>query len=81
MFENSIDQKLQALSDTVDRGFEALDKRFESIDKRFEATDTRIEAADTKFESIDNRLDRIEVDVATILTTLRAMQNNQALVN
>ena len=67
MFENNIDQKVQALSDTVDRGFEALDKRFE--------------ATDTKFESIDSRLDRIEVDIAAILMTLRAMQNSQSSVN
>ena len=68
-------QTVNAQLRTIEHNFDQkIQEQSNNIDRRFEAVDRR-------FESVDNRLDRIEVDVATILTTLRAMQNNQASVN
>ena len=62
--------------------FQAINTQFRTIEHNL---DQKIQAlsdsVDRRFEAVDNRLDRIEVDVATILTTLRAMQSNQTAVN
>ena len=69
--------------------FQAINTQFLAVNAQFRTIehnlDQKIQAlsdsVDRRFEAVDNRLDRIEVDVATILTTLRAMQSNQTAAN
>jgi septation ring formation regulator EzrA len=47
-----VEQKLDALSASVDQRFEAIDQRFDAVDQRFEAIDQRFDAVDKQFEAV-----------------------------
>ena len=69
--EDNFDQKIEAMSDRVDNKIQVLSDR---VDDKIETLSASV---DRRFEAVDERLDRIEVNVATILTTLQSMQKSQ----
>jgi tetrahydromethanopterin S-methyltransferase subunit G len=67
----TVEQKLDALSTSVDRRFDAVDQRFHAVDKRFDAVDKQFETVtvaiveqrqytEFAFGRVETRLDRIE---------------------
>jgi uncharacterized coiled-coil protein SlyX len=57
---DGIREAVASLERRMDAGFEAIDRRFEAIDRRFEAIDRRFETIDRRFEAIDRRFEAIE---------------------
>lgn len=55
-----IENKLDALAQSMERGFTAVDHRFVGVDHRFEAVDQRFDAIDQRFEAVDQRFDAID---------------------
>jgi hypothetical protein len=45
------DQRLDDLSNRVERGFEQVDRRFEQVDRRFDETNQRIDALGVELRS------------------------------
>jgi septation ring formation regulator EzrA len=54
-----VEQKLDALSASVDQRFEAIDQRFDAVDQRFEAIDQRFEAIDQRFDAVDKQFEAV----------------------
>lgn len=47
-----VEQKLDALSVSVDRRFDEVDQRFDEVDKRFEEVHQRFESVDSSFDDV-----------------------------
>ena len=47
-----VEQKLDALSDSVDRRFSDVNERFDSVDKRFADVDKRFDDIDKRFDEV-----------------------------
>jgi tetrahydromethanopterin S-methyltransferase subunit G len=67
----TVEQKLDALSVSVDKRFDSVDQRFHAVDKRFDAVDKQFETVtvaiveqrqytEFAFGRVETRLDRIE---------------------
>jgi predicted nucleic acid-binding Zn-ribbon protein len=56
----TLEQKVDKLTATVDARFDTIDKRFEAVDKRFETVDKRFEAVDKRFDAVDKRFDAVD---------------------
>lgn len=54
------DDRLDGLSEKVDRGFAEMDRRFGQVDKRFELVDQRFDKVDRRLGRIDARLDGMQ---------------------
>ena len=61
---DGIREAVASLERRMDAGFEAIDRRFEAIDRRFEAIDRRFETIDRRFEAIDHRFDALEAKLS-----------------
>jgi ABC-type transporter Mla subunit MlaD len=57
----SLEQKVDALSDSVARLAATTDARFEQVDARFEQVDARFEQVDARFDQVDRRLDQVDL--------------------
>ena len=62
----ALSARIDALDQTLDRGFEAIDRRFDAIDRRFDGVDGRFETIDRRFELIDRRFEMIDRRFETI---------------
>ena len=49
----TVEEKLDRLSVSVDQRFGQIDRRFEQVDRRFEQIDRRFEQVDRRFDQID----------------------------
>jgi hypothetical protein len=52
----ALEHRLEDLSASVARQFEAVDRRFEAVDRRFEAVDRRFEGIERRLDAIDHRM-------------------------
>jgi predicted nuclease with TOPRIM domain len=64
MREAWTDERLDDLTNRMDRGFDRLDARFEKFESRMEARfdriDDRFERIDERFERVDERFERVD---------------------
>jgi len=65
------DDRLDALSEKVDLGFQHVDERLAQIDRRFEEVDRRFEQIDQRFEQIDQCFDRVESEVHDLRSEMK----------
>lgn len=64
------DERLDDLSDRVDRGFEQVDRRFEQVDRHFEQVDVRFEQVDRRFIELDRSFDHLDQEMRFLKTEL-----------
>ena len=61
-----IEAKVDALSDSMARGFARADERLDSIDGGFERVDERFDAIDQRFVQVDQRFDAVDQRFARV---------------
>jgi chromosome segregation ATPase len=52
--------EIRALSQHMERRFQAVDSRFEAVDNHFEAVDNHFEAIDRRFDGMERRFDSLD---------------------
>ena len=65
-----IENKLNALSASVQVRFETVDGRFDAVDARFDAVDARFDAVDARFETVDARFDAVDARFNEVTSAL-----------
>jgi archaellum component FlaC len=60
MREAWTDERLDDLTNRMERDFKWVDARFDKVDARFDKVDARFERVDERFDKIDARLERFE---------------------
>ena len=60
MREAWTDERLDDLTERMEKDFRRVDERFDQVDRRFDKTE---EQAERRFKEIDQRLERVEIRV------------------
>ncbi len=57
---NAVLERLIALEQRIDEGFDGVDARFDGVDARFDGVDARFDGVDARFDGVDARLDGVD---------------------
>lgn len=60
MRETWTDERLDDLTDRMEKDFRRVDARFDHVDQHFDKIDARFERVDERFERVDDRFDQLD---------------------
>jgi septal ring factor EnvC (AmiA/AmiB activator) len=65
-----VEEKVDELAETVQKGFSEMEERFNGVDRRFTSVEARLDKVETSLTTVERKLDRTDGKVNALVNVM-----------